>query len=94
VRKIGGTTLRSIGHIAKLQQIADNDADFVPPLKMLAELMTDNKAVAQRMREAHEVAEQHKDAATTGLLETLIDETEKRTWFLFEASRDADRSGH
>jgi starvation-inducible DNA-binding protein len=87
VRKIGGTTLRSIGHIAKLQNIKDNDEAFVPAQEMLRELMNDNKMVAASMREAHEVAEKHEDAATAGLLETFIDGTERRTWFLFEASR-------
>jgi starvation-inducible DNA-binding protein len=87
VRKIGGTTLRSIGHIAKLQNIKDNDEAFVPAHEMLRELMNDNKMVAASMREAHEVAEKHEDAATAGLLETFIDGTERRTWFLFEASR-------
>jgi starvation-inducible DNA-binding protein len=91
VRKIGGTTLRSIGHIEKLQSIKDNDADFVPAHEMLRELMGDNKMVAAAMREAHEMAEKHEDAATAGLLETFIDATEKRTWFLFEASRSAER---
>jgi starvation-inducible DNA-binding protein len=94
VRKIGGTTLRSIGHIAKLQTIEDNDADFVAPNDMLRELMADNKAVAHAMREAHKVADEHEDAATASLLENFIDGTERRTWFLFEASRGADRSGH
>ncbi len=94
VRKVGGTTLRSIGHVAKLQSIADNDEKFVPPLDMLRELMNDNKAVAKAMREAHELADAHGDAATAGLLETFIDDTERRTWFLFEASRGADSSGH
>ena len=88
VRKIGGTTLRSIGHIAKLQTIEDNDADFVPPGVMLKELMDDNKKVTQRMREAHEVADEHEDVATASLIENWIDQTEKRTWFLFEASSD------
>jgi starvation-inducible DNA-binding protein len=87
VRKIGGTTLRSIGHIAKLQRIADNDAEFVTPLDMLRELMEDNKELAAHMREAHEVAAKHNDVATTSLLESCIDEAERRTWFLFEASR-------
>ena len=94
VRKIGGTTLRSIGHIAKLQSIKDNDEDFVPPLEMLRELMADNKAVAHAMREAHKIADEHEDAATAGLLENFIDATERRTWFLFEASRGADKTGH
>ena len=94
VRKIGGTTLRSIGEIAKLQRIEDNDETFVPPLDMLRELMNDNKAVAKAMREAHDVADEQEDVATASLLETFIDDTEKRTWFLFEASREADATGH
>jgi starvation-inducible DNA-binding protein len=94
VRKIGGLTLRSIGQIASLQSIEDNDKDFVAPGDMLAELMADNKACARRMREAHEVADKHEDAATAGLLEQFLDDTERRTWFLFEASRTLDGSGH
>jgi starvation-inducible DNA-binding protein len=94
VRKIGGTTLRSIGHIAKLQSIADNDEKFVAPLDMLRELMNDNKAVVKAMREAHEVADEHDDVGTTSLLETFIDAAERRVWFLFEASRRADPTGH
>ena len=94
VRKIGGTTLRSIGQISKLQSIKDNDEDYVEPVEMLRELMNDNKAVAHAMREAHKIADDHEDAATAGLLENFIDATERRTWFLFEASRTADRSGH
>ena len=92
VRKIGGTTLRSIGHIAKLQTIKDNDESFVPAQDMLRELMGDNKTVAASMRACHELAEQHEDAATAGLLETFIDATERRTWFLFEASRTAQKA--
>jgi starvation-inducible DNA-binding protein len=87
VRKIGGTTLRSIGHVAKLQRINDNDADFVAPADMLRELMEDNNAYTTNMRAAHEVAAQNNDSATTSLLENFIDETERRTWFLFEATR-------
>ena len=94
VRKVGGTTLRSIGDIAKHQSIRDNDAPFVAPNDMLRELMADNKAMAAAMRKAHEIADKHADAATTGLLETFIDATERRTWFLFEASRSPDKSGH
>ena len=94
VRKIGGATLRSIGHIAQLQTIEDNDADFVPPAVMLKELMDDNKKVTQRMREAHEVADEHEDVATASLIENWIDQTEKRTWFLFEAARGASNDGH
>src|SRR6201981_3641171 len=87
VRKIGGTTLRSIGHIARLQRVADNDADFVTPMDMLAELRDDNKQLVARMRETHEVCEEHGDVATASLLEVWIDEAERRTWFLFEATR-------
>ena len=94
VRKIGGTTLRSIGHIAKLQSIKDNDETYVDPADMLRELMADNKKVAAAMRKAHKIADEHEDAATAGLLENFIDATERRTWFLFEAARKADGSGH
>jgi starvation-inducible DNA-binding protein len=94
VRKIGGLTLRSIGHIAKLQTVEDNDEQFVPPREMLRELMNDNKAVAKAMRAAHGLADKHDDVATASFLEVLIDATEKRTWFLFEASRKAEPTGH
>ena len=94
VRKIGGTTIRSIGHIAKLQRVKDNDEEIVLPGDMLAELMADNKAHIENMREAHKLADEHEDVATASLLEVFIDEAEKRCWFLFEASRGADRSGH
>jgi starvation-inducible DNA-binding protein len=94
VRKIGGTTLRSIGDITKHQSLADNDEEFVAPRDMLRELVADNKAVVSAMREAHKVADEHEDVATASLLENFIDEAERRVWFLFEASRDADRSGH
>ena len=94
VRKLGGRTVRSIGHISKLQRIKDNDSAFVSPLDMLAELMADNKAVAAAMRKAHEICDDHKDVATASLLEVYIDDTERRTWFLFEATRGADGSGH
>jgi starvation-inducible DNA-binding protein len=93
VRKVGGTTLRSIGDIAKHQSLKDNDAAFVAPNDMLRELMADNKTMAAAMRTAHELADKHADAATAGLLETFIDATERRTWFLFEASRRSP-SGH
>ena len=83
VRKIGGTTLRSVGNVARHQSIKDNDAQFVAPNDMLRELMDGNKAMAAAMRRGHAVAEKHADAATAGLLETFIDETENRTWFLF-----------
>nr|WP_303626214.1 DNA starvation/stationary phase protection protein [Rhodopseudomonas palustris] len=87
VRKVGGVTLKSIGQIAKLQTIEDNNEDYVPPREMLRELMNDNKKMAAAMRKAHEIVDDCKDAATAGLLENFIDETERRTWFLFEASR-------
>ena len=87
VRKIGGTTLRSIGQVSKLQTIHDNDEEYVPPREMLRELMEDNKHVAAAMRKAHKLADDNEDSGTAGLLETFIDETERRTWFLFEASR-------
>jgi starvation-inducible DNA-binding protein len=90
VRKIGGTTIRSIGHIAQLQRIKDNDADFVAAHDMLLELMDDNKSQIKNMRKAHELADKHNDAATASLLEVFIDEAEKRCWFLFEASRETD----
>jgi starvation-inducible DNA-binding protein len=89
VRKIGGTTLRSIGHIGRLQRIEDNDADFVTPMDMLAELRDDNKQLVARMREIHDLCEEHGDVATASLLEVWIDEAERRTWFLFEATRAA-----
>jgi len=89
VRKIGGTTLRSIGQISKLQTIKDNDESFVPAHEMLRELMNDNKQVAASMRECHELCDKHDDVASASILENFIDETERRTWFLFEASRAA-----
>jgi starvation-inducible DNA-binding protein len=92
VRKIGGTTLRSIGHIARLQRVEDNDADFVTPQDMLAELREDNKDLVARMREVHDLCAEHRDVATASLLENWIDETERRVWFLYEASR-SDRQG-
>ena len=91
VRSIGGTTLRSISHVARLRRIKDNDEDFVAPIDMLRELMEDNKAFTVNMRETHEVASENSDVATASILENFIDETEKRTWFLFEASRVIDR---
>ena len=94
VRKIGGTTIRSIGNIARLQRVEDNDAEFVTAADMLAELREDNKDLAARLREAHEVCDEHRDIATASLIEVWIDETERRTWFLFEAGRRADTSGH
>jgi starvation-inducible DNA-binding protein len=86
-RKIGGMTLRSIGHIGRLQRLLDNDADYVTPSDMLAELREDNKQLTGFMRETHELTSEHGDVATTSLLEGWIDEAERRTWFLFEAGR-------
>ena len=87
VRKLGGATLRSIGQIAKLQTIQDNNEAYVPPREMLRELMEDNKHMAAAMRKVHKLGDDHEESGTAGLLETFIDETERRTWFLFEASR-------
>jgi starvation-inducible DNA-binding protein len=92
-RKIGGMTLRSIGHISRLQRLLDNDADYVTPPDMLAELREDNKQLTGFMREVHELTSEHGDVATTSLLEQWIDEAERRTWFLFEAGR-SDREHH
>jgi len=94
VRKVGGTTLKSIGHIARTQRVLDNDAEYVEPLDMLAELREDNMQLAARFREAHNVCDEHRDVATASLIEVWIDETERRTWFLFEASRKGDATGH
>lgn len=94
VRKIGGTTLRSIGQISKLQGIEDNDDDYVSPGDMLRELMADNKAVVAAMRACHELCDEHDDVATASLLENFIDQAERRLWFMFETSRKADDSGH
>ncbi len=90
VRKIGGTTLRSIGQIGKLQRIPDNDADYVTPLDMLAELREDNLQLTKSMRETHELCEKYNDVATASLIEVWIDEAERRTWFLYEATRHAE----
>src|ERR1700691_290628 len=87
-RKIGGTTLHSIGQIARQQRILDNDAEYVEPQDMLAELRDDNKQLTSIMREVHGVCDDHDDVATASLLEVWIDETERRTWFLFEATRN------
>src|SRR5215475_2468419 len=87
VRKIGGMTLRSIGHIARLQRVLDNNAEYVAPDDMLAELRDDNKQVAARLRETHGLCDEHDDVASASLLEVWIDEAERRTWFLFEAGR-------
>jgi starvation-inducible DNA-binding protein len=87
VRKIGGITLHSIGQISRTQRVLDNDAEYVEPLDMLAELADDNKTLTGRLREAHNVCDEHRDVATASLIEVWIDETERRTWFLFEATR-------
>jgi starvation-inducible DNA-binding protein len=87
IRKSGGPTLKSIGHISRTQRVADNDADYVEPLDMLAELAEDNKTLAARLREAHNVCDEHRDIATASLIEVWIDETERRAWFLFETTR-------
>jgi starvation-inducible DNA-binding protein len=87
IRKTGGSTLRSIGHIARIQRIKDNDAEYVDPTDMLAELREDNQTLAGRLREVHDLVDQHRDIATASLIENWIDETERRTWFLFESSR-------
>jgi starvation-inducible DNA-binding protein len=86
-RKVGGTTLRSIGHVARLQRLADNDADFVTPEDMIAELADDNRRMTGFLRAAHGVCQEHDDVASTSLIENWIDESERRTWFLFETSR-------
>jgi starvation-inducible DNA-binding protein len=88
VRKVGGTTIRSIGQINKLQRIADNDQDFVSPRDMLRELHADNRSFVESLRSAHEVADKANDYATTSMIEQWIDEAERRAWFLFEATRD------
>src|SRR5437762_13017321 len=88
IRKIGGLTLRSIGHISRTQRVVDNDADYVEPLDMLAELADDNKTMIARLRETHNVCDEHRDVATASLIEVWIDETERRTWFLSEIKRD------
>jgi starvation-inducible DNA-binding protein len=93
-RKIGGSTLRSIGHVARQQRLLDNDAGYVEPADMLAELLDDNKQLAAFMRQTHDLCDDHDDVATESLLEEFIDQTEKRIWFLFEASRGAQPSGH
>ena len=94
VRKLGGTTLRSISHISKLQSISDNNADFVEPSDMLAELCQDNIRLTERMRVAHDICDKYNDSATASLIEEWIDQSERRAWFLFETGRKLDSSGH
>ena len=93
VRKVGGTTLRSIGHIARLQRVLDNDADFVTPLDMLAELRDDNKGLTANLRQAHSLCDEEGDVASASLIEVWIDEAERRTWFLFETCRSGESAG-
>jgi starvation-inducible DNA-binding protein len=93
VRKLGGTTLRSIGDISRQQRLADNDALYVDPQDMLAELREDNQRVVAAMRETHSLCDEHNDVATASLIEVYIDEAEKRVWFLYEASRRGDPTG-
>jgi starvation-inducible DNA-binding protein len=90
-RKIGGTTLRSIGQIARLQRVLDNEVDYVAPLEMQAELRGDNMKLAGALRETHALCDEHGDVGTASLLETWLDEAEQRTWFLFESSRGGER---
>ena len=89
IRKIGGTTLKSISHISRTQRVLDNDAEYVEPLSMLAELREDNKTLAARLREANDLCNEHRDMATASMIDVWIDETERRTWFLFETTRNA-----
>jgi starvation-inducible DNA-binding protein len=94
VRKLGGLTIHSIGQIARTQRVPDNDAEYVEPSDMLAELGDDNKTLAASLRQAHNVCEEHGDVATASLIEVWLDETERRVWFLFESNRHGDSSGH
>jgi starvation-inducible DNA-binding protein len=93
VRKIGGTTLRSVGHIGRLQRIEDNEADYVSARDMLAELQADTLKLVAHMRELHVLCDEHRDVATASLIEVWIDEAERRTWFLFEAGRQDRNAG-
>lgn len=93
-RKIGGTTLRSLGQASKLSRVEDNDADYVSPLEMLAELRDDNKNLTANMRELHGVTDEANDVSTTSLIEEWINQSEERTWFLYEATRNATEGGH
>jgi starvation-inducible DNA-binding protein len=94
VRKLGGVTIRSIGQISRTQRIPDNDADYVEPSDMLAELAEDNKSLRASLRQVHNTCDEYGDVATASLIEVWIDETERRIWFLFESSRRGDSSGH
>ncbi len=92
-RKLGGPTLRSIGHIARTQRVLDNDAEYVEPADMLAELRDDNRGMAATLRTAHDLCDEHRDIASASMLEVWIDETERRTWFLFESTRNGGVAG-
>jgi starvation-inducible DNA-binding protein len=94
IRKVGGHTLRSIGHIGRMQRVLDNDAEFVSPQDMLSELRDDNQTLAARLREAHDVCQEHRDIASASLIEVWIDQAEQRTWFLFESTRQGVTHGH
>ena len=94
VRKLGGTSLRSIGHIGRIQRVLDNDADYVEPSDMLSELCEDNNMMAASLRQVHNVCDEHRDIASASMIDVWIDETERRTWFLFETTRRQDASGH
>ena len=94
VRKLGKRTVHSLAEIVSKSHLKENNADFIPPLEMLRELMQDNKSMAAAMRETHKVCDDHEDVATASLLENYIDETELRTWFLFEAMQGAAGTGH
>jgi starvation-inducible DNA-binding protein len=94
VRKIGGTTLRSLNQAASMTRVQPNDAEYVEPADMLAELMEDNKGYVKSLRAAHEVCDEHEDVASASLIENWIDEAEKRTWFLYETARSAQTGGH
>jgi len=87
IRKLGGLTIKSIGQISRIQRVLDNDADYVDPADMIAELAEDNQTLAARLREAHNVCDENRDVATASLIEVWIDETERRTWFLTEIKR-------
>lgn len=91
-RKLGGTTLRSIGDIARRQRLADNDADYVDPQDMLAELAEDNRQLVSEMRSLHATCDEHNDVATASLIEQWIDEAERRAWFLFETTRSGQNT--
>jgi starvation-inducible DNA-binding protein len=94
VRKLGRSTLRSIGHVGRTQRVLDNDAEYVEPSDMLVELCEDNRTLAAHLREAHDICDAHADLGTAAMIEVWIDQTERRTWFLFESARRGDSAGH